>query len=120
LGAGIGLEISDAVFEELATGKGCDVADLAGNKDRGPAGGVGDGRFDERIHEVVFAATKGKAAPGNVGAFHDFLAFRGIADAGGERDAGANIAAAVSVSARQRKGRAGGGGRNCERYRGRG
>src|SRR5207245_11462777 len=89
-----GLEVLDAVAEELLLEKLFDKDNLGGHEDGRLAGLVGHRDFDQRLQIVLLAALEAQAALGHVLAEEDFITLLGMANASGVCDFDARVLAA--------------------------
>lgn len=94
-----GLAIGDAVAEKIERGEYFDAANLCRSEDGGLAGRIWDSDFDAGVFFITFLAAETEAAFGNVVALDDFFVEMIHADAGGEVDASADVAAAICFAA---------------------
>lgn len=90
-----GFEVLHAVAEKLLLGEFLDKDDLRGHKDRGLAGLIRRGDFDERQRMILPAAFEAQAAFGHILAKDGLLSVGGMANAAGIVDFHARMLAAV-------------------------
>jgi hypothetical protein len=92
-----GSTVGGAVAEEGGSGSGkfFDAFDVCTDEEGLLAGRKRDGDFDGGVFCVTFAAAETEAAFGDIVALDEFLGCGIEANAGGERDAGADVMAAI-------------------------
>lgn len=92
-----GLEVLDAVAEELLLGELLDEDDLRGDENSGLAGLVGRGDLDEGLRIVMLAALEAQSAFGHILAEDNIIAALRMANAGGIVDLDARVLAAIDA-----------------------
>src|SRR5262245_14390547 len=97
--------IRHTVAEEAGSGELFGALDVGGYENCGLARFVRDGDFDGSIFVVTLAAAEAEAAFGNVIALDDLFVGSGVSNAGGEGDAGANVAPAIGFAASGKSGK---------------
>lgn len=93
------LDVGGAVAKEVGAGEFFDALDASVDEDGGVAGRKRNGNLDCGVFFVAFAAAEAEAAFGDVVALDELFGCGVEADASGEADAGADVAAAIRFSA---------------------